>query len=141
MTSVTTLASGAFHAGIREREREDITLEQGIARDRVLADGERRALRIAQLSVRNPDDALDIVQDAMISLAQKYGRNSPDEWRPLFYRILQKRIREHHRRETVRRRTFAWFKSSGDSDYDPVHARADGSDAAIDTGVFVGRLT
>ncbi|MBU1190553.1 MAG: hypothetical protein KKE76_02465 [Gammaproteobacteria bacterium] len=63
-----------------------------------LAQVERRAYRIAEIATRNPDEALDIVQDAMLKLVQKYARRNPDEWPPLFYRILNNRINDWHRR-------------------------------------------
>ena len=55
--------------------------------DRFLASVERRAFRIAVLAVANDQDALDIVQDAMIRLTRSYGDRDAQEWAPLFYRI------------------------------------------------------
>lgn len=48
------------------------------------------------------DSALDIVQDAMIKLAEKYGDRPPDEFPLIFQRILQNVIRDHFRRQKVR---------------------------------------
>lgn len=85
-----------------------------------LADVQKRALRIAEISVRDRDEALDIVQDAMIRLARKYAARSGSEWTPLFYRILQNGVRDWHRRRAVRNRVLVWFGKSagenGDSD-------------------------
>ncbi len=83
---------------------------------------ERRAYRIAVLAVRDRDDALDIVQDAMIRLARSYAERTEAEWTPLFYRILQNRIRDHQRHQAVRRRVLAWFswRDDDDEDVDPV---------------------
>ncbi len=80
--------------------------------DQFLADVERRAFRVALLAVRDADDALDIVQDAMIRLVRSYSRRPTSEWAPLFYRILQNRIRDHQRRLTVRRKVFGWLDRS-----------------------------
>ena len=70
-----------------------------------LREVETRAFRIAVVSTRDADEALDIVQDAMISLTRRYADRSEEEWRPLFYRILKNRIRDWQRRRIVRGRT------------------------------------
>jgi RNA polymerase sigma-70 factor (ECF subfamily) len=74
-----------------------------------LASIELRAFRIAQLALRHEDDALDAVQDAMLQLARAYGARPADEWKPLFYRILENRIRDVQRRRSVRNRVMAWL--------------------------------
>ena len=52
--------------------------------------------------MRDEQEALDIVQDAMLKLAQKYGANPPAELPMLFQRILQNTIRDYYRRHKVR---------------------------------------
>ena len=79
------------------------------AMDDFLASVERQAFRMAELATRNSDEALDIVQDAMISLATRYSKRPQDEWRPLFYRILSNKVRDWHRRSTVRNRVLSFF--------------------------------
>jgi RNA polymerase sigma-70 factor (ECF subfamily) len=97
---------------------KESTLEQRPTMERFLAEVERRALRLAQLSVGDRDEALDIVQDAMIRLVRGYGDRAPGEWRPLFYRILSNRITDHQRRQSVRRRIMAWLSPKDDDDQD-----------------------
>ena len=77
--------------------------------ERFLADVERRAFRIARIGLRNDEDALDAVQDAMLKLAHGYAHRPSAEWAPLLYRILQNRIRDGQRRRQTRNRIFAWL--------------------------------
>jgi RNA polymerase sigma-70 factor (ECF subfamily) len=95
--------------------------------NRFLAEVERRALRIAEIGVRDRDEALDLVQDAMIKLVRKYADRPSEEWPPLFYRILQNGVRDWHRRHAVRRRVMVWFGrgTQDDDNYDPVAAAPD----------------
>ncbi|MBT8146558.1 MAG: RNA polymerase sigma factor [Gammaproteobacteria bacterium] len=72
--------------------------------DGFLASVQGRAYRIAQLATRNKEDALDLVQDAMFKLVEKYSERPAAEWQPLFYRILQSRINDWYRRNSVRSR-------------------------------------
>ena len=105
--------------------------------NRFLAEVERRALRIAEIGVRDRDEALDLVQDAMIKLVRKYAERSSDEWTPLFYRILQNGVRDWHRRQAVRNRVMVWFgRGVDDGDvYDPVVAAPDPTGRAPDEEV------
>ncbi|MCB1625898.1 MAG: hypothetical protein KDI32_14985, partial [Pseudomonadales bacterium] len=86
---------------------------------------ERKAFRIAQLGLRNEADALDAVQDAMMKLVQSYATRPAEEWRPLFYRILENGIRDMQRRRTVRGRVMAWLPArrtdeDDDDQLDPI---------------------
>jgi len=67
-----------------------------------LARVERRAFKQAVFAVRDEEAALDIVQDAMMRLSERYGDRVPDELPPLFQRILQNAIRDWFRRQKVR---------------------------------------
>ena len=70
--------------------------------DAFLASVERRAYKQALFAVRNEENALDIVQDAMLSLVQSYSEKPAAEWPMLFTRILQNAIHNHFRRSKVR---------------------------------------
>jgi len=63
---------------------------------------ERRAFKQAVFAVRDEEAALDIVQDAMMRLSERYGDRVPEELPPLFQRILQNAIRDWFRRQKVR---------------------------------------
>ena len=67
-----------------------------------LASIERRAFKQAVYAVRDDEAALDIVQDAMLKLAEKYPDKPAAELPPLFQRILQNVIHDHFRRQKVR---------------------------------------
>ena len=109
------------------------SLEQSREFERFLADVERRAYRIARIAVRQDDDALDIVQDSMLQLARRYAQRPSDEWRPLFYRILQNRIRDFHRRSQVRSKVFAWFSRGPEQEQeDPAETVADSKALPLD---------
>ncbi len=72
------------------------------ALDAFLAREEKRAYRMAELSTRSREEALDIVQDAMIKFVEKYANKERIAWRPLFYRVVNSRIMDWHRRRQVR---------------------------------------
>jgi RNA polymerase sigma-70 factor, ECF subfamily len=95
----------------------DVSDSLGQARSRelnqFLASVEVRAFKIAQAALRHEDDALDAVQDAMLQLARAYAARPPAEWKPLFYRILENRIRDVQRRRSVRARIIAWLPLRG----------------------------
>lgn len=97
--------------------------------DAFLQSVEKRAFRTALFTTRNDADAFDIVQDAMIQLVQHYRIKPAAEWPLLFQRILQNRIMDWHRQQSLRRRWF-WQPSArdDDSDEDVLETVADSRD-------------
>jgi len=86
---------------------------------------ERRAFKQAVFAVRDEDAALDIVQDAMLRLAEKYGHRPAEELPLLFHRIMQNAIRDWYRRQKVRSLWTTLLSSLGagrgeEDDYDPL---------------------
>jgi RNA polymerase sigma-70 factor (ECF subfamily) len=114
------LALSIAHDGIAQGLAGEDTLESRVAIEAFLREVETRAFRIALMSVRDRDEALDIVQDSMIRLVRSYSRRPTDEWRPLFYRILQNRIRDVQRRRSVRSRVLSFFAGVESEEYDPI---------------------
>ena len=114
--------------GGRDRTRET-AVDQERALGRFLAGIEKRAYRIAKLSLRDHDEALDVVQDAMISLARNYAGRPEEQWRPLFYRILRNRITDYQRRRRVRQVVIAWWPGGAldDATVDLVESAPDPS--------------
>lgn len=72
---------------------------------------ERRAFKQAAFAVRDDHTALDIVQDAMFKLSDRYRDRPPAELPPLFQRILQNTIRDFYRRQKVRSTWTTLFSS------------------------------
>jgi RNA polymerase sigma-70 factor (ECF subfamily) len=99
---------------------DDSAQTRSRALNQFLAGVELKAFKIAQASLRHEDDALDAVQDAMLQLARAYSERPAEEWKPLFYRILENRIRDMQRRRTVRGRVISWLPFRGDDDDDEM---------------------
>ena len=93
--------------------------------EQFLKDVEKRAFRIAHIATSNVDDALDIVQDAMMVLASKYAQRDKDEWPPLFHRILQNKIRDWYRRQKVRNIFQNWVSTDDEVEEDSIQTIAD----------------
>lgn len=100
-----------------------------------LESAEKRAFKQAVFAVRDQEAALDIVQDAMLRLAEKYGHRPATELPLLFHRIVQNAIRDWFRRQKVRSLWTTLFSSlggRGEEEEDPLETLAplDGPDEA-----------
>jgi RNA polymerase sigma-70 factor, ECF subfamily len=95
---------------------------------------EKRAFKRTVYTVRDDDAALDIVQDAMIRLAEKYPEKPIEELPLLFQRILTNATMDWFRRQKVRGalfRNFSDFEGAdgADGDFDLLEA-LESSDAS-----------
>jgi RNA polymerase sigma-70 factor (ECF subfamily) len=85
-----------------------------------LAQIERRAFRMAELQLGHREDAMDAVQDAMLRLVKHYRDKPADEWAPLFWGILRRRVVDLQRRRKVRSIVVGWLGGGHDSDGDDL---------------------
>jgi RNA polymerase sigma-70 factor (ECF subfamily) len=106
------------------RRTKDAALASRSELSEFLASVERRAYKQALFALRNEENALDIVQDAMLKLAEKYGSKPSAELPLLFQRILQNTIRDFYRRQRVRSLWVSLFSALShgqeDEDSDPL---------------------
>src|ERR1700727_633329 len=130
MSGFATLTAAWMVADSPAPATRGVVLEQTRALDKFLAEIERRAFRMAQVALRDPDDALDVVQDAMLKLARNYAARPSAEWRPLFYRILENGIRDLQRRRSVRKRFMTWLPGAKE---DPDNEAQDPLDNVADS--------
>jgi len=116
----------------------DSTTEQRL--NQFLASVESRAFTMAHIATRSRDDALDIVQESMISLVTRYAKKPEPQWKPLFYRILHNKINDWHRKRTVRAKFHIWTGRGSDTDaetdelseHDAAYSAADTTAAGDD---------
>jgi len=98
--------------------------------DAFLASVERRAFRLAELALGHREDALDVVQDAMIKLV-RYRDRAPVDWPPLFWSILRRQLTDRHRRNAVRHRVMSFFGRAGPTGEELIEMQPDpGQDPA-----------
>jgi RNA polymerase sigma-70 factor (ECF subfamily) len=102
--AATALAAARFGTIRRQQHRpgRGSTLASRSELSAFLEGVERRAFKQAVFAVREQEAALDIVQDAMLRLAEKYGDRPASELPLLFHRIMQNAIRDWFRRQKVR---------------------------------------
>ncbi|MFH7807269.1 RNA polymerase sigma factor [Acinetobacter sp. BSP-153] len=70
-----------------------------------------RALVMMESATQNQHGiAMDLVQEAFISLHKSYADRSTEEWYPLFYTILTNKLQDWRRKEARRAQPFSFFK-------------------------------
>lgn len=113
--AMSTLA-GSLEADMLARDDACEVSETPATLDAFLAQVERRAFRMAELQLRQREDALDAVQDAMLRLVRHYRDKPANEWAPLFWGILRRRIVDLQRRRKVRSIMVGWFGGGRDGE-------------------------
>ena len=126
----TNTGLNIFHQSFEQNPGEtalDKNRDKHLLMNDFLSGVERRAFRMAEIATGNPDDALDLVQEAMMTLVKNYSHKTPQDWGPLFHRILQSRIRDWYRRSTVRNKLLDWLGLA-----DKLHKEDDLIQSAVD---------
>ena len=105
---------------------------------------EKRAFKRTAYTVRNDDAALDIVQDSMIRLSEKYADRPPEELPLVFQRILSNATMDWFRRQKVRNAVLVNLSdfegADGDGgDFDLLEMLDPGSVATESAADSVGR--
>ena len=96
-------AATAAQAQVRAASPAEAVTRAPASLEQFLADIGTRAFRFAEAGLRNRDDSLDAVQDAMMKMLA-YRDRPAEEWTPLFWSILRSRIVDIQRRRTFRLR-------------------------------------
>lgn len=91
--------------------------------DRFLEGVEHKGYRMALYALRDRDTALDVVQDAMLKLYEKYSERPAKEWPALFFTILNNRITDVRRWRMLRQsagKLVSFFRSRPDEEEDDL---------------------
>ncbi len=104
---------------------------------------EQKAFSVVRLSCDNADDALDIIQDAMLKFVSHYAGKNPSDWKPLFYKIIYRKLTDYQRKRNFRSGIMRLFTSNPQQGYDEIETIASsnpGLDAMLEYTDAVGRL-
>ncbi len=112
----TAVRMAGHHGPLQGNTQRERHLAATARMDNFLRGVERRAFVIARLATQDDEEALDIVQDAMLKLASKYSSHPEPEWGALFHTILHSRINDWHRRQKVRNRWRVFFFAQDDEE-------------------------
>lgn len=103
--------------GIPTDNTQDVLRNTSI--DAFLESVEKKAYVIAYSACKDQQTALDIVQDAMFKMVKSYAGKPSEQWTPLFFRVLQNRITDQHRKRGVGR-LMQWFGTQSSEENDSV---------------------
>lgn len=102
-------------------QRKKGSEEEFASIDAFLVHVEKKGYRIALFAVGQHADAIDVLQDAMMKLVSHYLERPSNEWKPLFYRILNNRIMDFHRQQKLRNMFFFWRNKDDEENEVPLH--------------------
>lgn len=124
----TASISDAFAPAMRGSVAENYAIPRDF--DGFFRQVEKRAYRMALYAIRDDEAARDLVQDSMLKLMEKYADKPAEEWAPLFYTILNRRLVDWQRRRKVEQMLglfLPWRKDPAEDNEEPEYVRvADG---------------
>ena len=98
----------------KQSQVENLSILKSTAEQRLkifMQDVTGRALVMMESATQGQQGiAMDLVQEAFISLHKKYAEKPTDEWYPLFYTILNHKLQDWRRKEVRRAQPFSFFK-------------------------------
>jgi RNA polymerase sigma-70 factor, ECF subfamily len=90
---------------------------------------EKKAFRIIEIATGGADDTLDILQESMMAFVRRYSAKDESEWRPLFYKVVQNKIKDWLRKEKLKRLFFfsmpAHYQEESEIMPDPIDTAPD----------------
>ena len=94
--------AGGDEPPARQRPADAATAPPPSTMDAFLASVELKAFHIARYQLRDHEAALDVVQDSMLKLVERYAHKPAAEWPALFFTIVHHRITDVHRYRRLR---------------------------------------
>ena len=115
MPSLSVAVIAELDARVPPDSRLDVTAAEAPRLNQFLRSVERRALRMAELATGSREEALDVLQEAMFGFVRHYAGKPATDWTPLFYRVLDSRLNDWHRRQRTRGRRFSTWDDADDA--------------------------
>lgn len=106
-TGQDPLEPGALNGQPAAKQRSS-TPAPNVSLDTFLVSVEHRAYRFALYDLRDRELALDVVQDSMLKLVERYNQRPSSEWPALFFTILRNRITDAKRWRLLERVRSYW---------------------------------